>query len=110
MDAAEALAGFALPLLPASARMDVRDEAGGRRASVGTGGETDFHAFMSVEPQPGPCGHRSSSRTHFQRVWKPFCVFNKRERKRKKLGLSPYLEMPAGCKYLKVALLNQNGF
>lgn len=29
---------------------------------------------------------------------------------KEKLGLSPYLEMPAGCKYLKVAMLNQNGF
>lgn len=29
---------------------------------------------------------------------------------KEKLGFSPYLEMPAGCKYLKVALLHQNGF
>lgn len=37
-------------------------------------------------------------------------LFKKIGTGKEKLGLSPYLEMPAGCKYLKVTLLNQNGF
>lgn len=37
-------------------------------------------------------------------------LFKKTGTGKEKLGLCPYLEMPAGCKYKKVALLNQNGF
>lgn len=46
----------------------MRDAAGGRRASIGTGREIDFHAFMSVEPQPGPCGHRAELKDPFPKV------------------------------------------
>lgn len=117
MDAAEALAGFALPSLHASARMDARDEPGGRSASAGTGREasagTALRASMSVEPQPDPCGRTGCSGQAQRPVSKRFrrvSVSLKNGTGKEKLGLRPYLEMPAGCKYFKVALLKQNGF
>lgn len=68
MDAAEALDGFVPPSLHASTRME---EAGERSMSVGT-----------CSPQSHGL-QQTSSKTHFQRVWKPLCFFKKWDRKRK---------------------------
>lgn len=90
--------------------------AGGDTGSAHMGkrdkNSTAFHASMPVESQ-SLWSHRlqqASSKFHFQRVWKPCCFLKKIGTGKEKLGLSPYLEMPAGCKYLKEALLNQNDF
>lgn len=62
---------------------------------------------------PGPCSHAGCSGQAQRPVSKGFGNHStawKNGARKEKLGLSPYVGIPAGCKYLKVVLLNQEGF